>query len=68
MTSQSGISSPPNKWFLDSMQRFAKLVNRFLGVSWEIYLKAILPLSASWHIPAHPLFRYLKSPPHPRIT
>lgn len=68
MRSQSGISGPTNKCFQDSMQRFAKLVNCFLGVSWEIYPKATLLLSASWHIQAHPLFRYLKSPSGPRTT
>jgi len=50
------------------MERFAKLVNCLLGMSWEIYPRATLPVSANWHIPVRPVFRYPKSSPGPKIT
>lgn len=49
------------------MQLFAKLGNCWLGMSWEIYPRATLPISANWQRPLHSLFRYLKSTRGPKI-
>lgn len=50
------------------MELFAKFVNCLLGMSWGIYPRATLPISANWQIPVHPVFRYSKSSPGPKIT